>query len=58
MKRFAATALLLVMCASPALALKHHQAKDPRVTPHPRAVHPQNPNFKHRTKHVVNKHHA
>jgi len=40
------------------LALKHHQAKDPRVTPHPRAVHPQNPNFKHRTKHVVNQHHA
>jgi len=51
MKKFAAAALLLMVFAAPAFAWKKHHHTDPRVTQHPRAVHPQNPNLKHHSNH-------
>ncbi|MGA8087775.1 MAG: hypothetical protein WCA10_10735 [Terracidiphilus sp.] len=59
MRKFAVTALLLVLCAAPAFAIwpfhkKPH--KDPRAGVHPTAYHPKNENMKHAPKHKAQKH--
>jgi hypothetical protein len=59
MRKFAVTALLLVLCAAPAFAVwpfhkKPH--KDPRAVEHPRAYHQKNENMKHAPKHKAQKH--
>jgi hypothetical protein len=59
MRKFAVTALLLVVCAAPAFAMwPFHKKppKDPRIVEHPKAYHPKNEQFKHQPQHKAQKH--